>query len=105
MSKASEMAFTGEALTAKDALSCGLVSRVVEHDSLMDEAMRLADTISANPGRILRMTKRLLREGERASLESLLELSASYQAIAHMDPNHHEAVRSFVEKRTAKFVD
>jgi enoyl-CoA hydratase/carnithine racemase len=105
MSKASEMAFTGEALTAKDALSWGLVSRVVEHDSLMDEAMRLADTISANPGRILRMTKRLLREGERASLESLLELSASYQAIAHMDPNHHEAVRSFVEKRTAKFVD
>jgi enoyl-CoA hydratase/carnithine racemase len=49
------------------------------------------------------MTKRLLREGERATLESLLEISASYQAIAHMEPDHHEAVRAFVEKRPPKF--
>ena len=49
------------------------------------------------------MTKRLLREGERSTLESLLEISASYQAIAHMTPDHHEAVRAFVEKRAPRF--
>lgn len=103
MSKASEMAFTGEALSAQDALACGLVSRVVPHDSLMEAAMMLARKIAANPGGVLRMTKRLLREGERATLESLLEISASYQAIAHMEPDHHEAVRAFVEKRAPKF--
>jgi len=103
MSKASEMAFTGEALSAQDALACGLVSRVVPHESLMEVAMVLAQKIAANPGGVLRMTKRLLREGERATLESLLEISASYQAIAHMEPDHHEAVRAFVEKRLPKF--
>ena len=103
ISKASEMAFTGEALSAQDALACGLVSRVVPHDDLMETAMVLAQKIAANPGGVLRMTKRLLREGERATLESLLEISASYQAIAHMEPDHHEAVRAFVEKRTPKF--
>jgi enoyl-CoA hydratase/carnithine racemase len=36
-------------------------------------------------------------------LESLLELSAGYQAIAHMSPDHHEAVRAFVDKRAPKF--
>jgi len=51
----------------------------------------------------LRMTKRLLREGERSSLESLLELSAGYQAIAHMGADHREAVRAFVEKRKPVF--
>jgi len=103
ISKASEMAFTGEALSAQDALVCGLVSRVVPHDDLMETAMVLAQKIAVNPGGVLRMTKRLLREGERATLESLLEISASYQAIAHMEPDHHEAVRAFVEKRTPKF--
>ncbi len=103
MSKASEMSFTGEALTAQEALACGLVSRVVPHESLMETAMTLAQKIAVNPGGVLRMTKRLLREGERSTLESLLEISASYQAIAHMEPDHQEAVRAFVEKRPPKF--
>jgi len=102
-SKAAEMAFTGEALNAQEALACGLVSRVVAPDELMPTALALAGKIAANPSGVLRMTKRLLREGERATLESLLEISASYQAIAHMEPDHHEAVRAFVEKRPPKF--
>jgi enoyl-CoA hydratase/carnithine racemase len=103
MSKACEMAFTGEAIDARQALACGLVSRVVPAAELMNEAMALAQKIAANPGTVLRMTKRLLREGEKSSLESLLELSAAYQAIAHHTADHHEAVRAFVEKRPPKF--
>ena len=103
MSKACEMAFTGEAIQAAEALACGLVSKVVAPDQLMPEAMTLAQKIAANPGTVLRMTKRLLREGEKSSLESLLELSAAYQAIAHHTADHHEAVRAFVEKRSPKF--
>ncbi len=103
ISKASEMAFTGEALTAAEALGCGLVSRVVPRESLMEEARTLAKKIAANPSGVLRMTKRLLREGQSCSLESLLEISASFQAIAHLSPDHHEAVRAFIEKRPAKF--
>jgi enoyl-CoA hydratase/carnithine racemase len=102
-SKASEMAYTGESITAEEGLACGLVSRVVPHGALMDTAMALARKIAANPGGVLRMTKRLLREGESATLEALLEVSAAYQAIAHMEPDHHEAVRAFVEKRVPKF--
>jgi len=103
MSKASEMAFTGEALTAAEALACGLVSRVVQPENLLTEARKLADKIAANPAGVLRMTKRLLREGQRSSLESLLELSAGYQAIAHKTADHKEAVMAFVDKRKPKF--
>jgi enoyl-CoA hydratase/carnithine racemase len=103
MSKAAEMAFTGEALTAQQALACGLVSRVVPHEALMAEARALAAKIAANPGGVLRMTKRLLREGQGSTLESLLEMSAGYQAIAHKTADHEEAVRAFIEKRAPKF--
>ncbi len=103
MSKACEMAFTGEALNAQQALACGLVSRVVPAEALMDEARALARKIAANPGGVLRMTKRLLREGQHSTLESLLEMSAGYQAIAHKTADHEEAVRAFIEKRPPSF--
>ena len=103
MSKASEMSFTGEAVSAADALACGLVSRVVPAGQLMTEAMALAGKIAANPGTGLRLTKRLLREGQHMRLESLLEMSAGFQAIAHKTAHHVEAINAFVEKRKPDF--
>jgi len=102
-SKAAEMSFTGEMLDAQQALACGLVSRVVPPDQLLASARELAVRIAANPGPTLRLTKRLLREGEHARLDSLLELSASFQALAHKTPQHHEAVQAFIDKRPPKF--
>ncbi|WP_454696534.1 crotonase/enoyl-CoA hydratase family protein [Achromobacter aegrifaciens] len=103
MARASEMAYTGEAISAQDALACGLVSRVVPAAELLPAARTLAAKIAANPGGVMRMTKRLLREGQQSSLASLLELSASYQALAHKTAEHREAVTAFIEKRAPKF--
>lgn len=102
-SKAAEMAFTGDMLSAQEALACGLVSRVVPHEQLMVEAISLAERIAANPGQALRMAKRLMREAEGSSFDSLLEMSAGFQAIAHKSDEHREAVMAFIEKRPANF--
>lgn len=103
MARASEMAYTGEAISAQDALAWGLVSRVVPAAELLPTARTLAAKIAANPGGVMRMTKRLLREGQHSSLASLLELSASYQALAHKTAEHREAVTAFIEKRAPRF--
>lgn len=103
MAKAAEMAFTGEAISAQDALACGLVSRVVAAEELLPVAKALAQKIAANPGAVVRMTKRLLREGQNSSLASLLEISAGYQAVAHKTADHREAVMAFIEKRKPLF--
>ena len=103
--KAAEMALTGDPIDAAEALACGLVSRVVPHERLMAEANALAARIVVNPGFALRLTKDLLRQGAKMDLSELLELSASYQALAHKTPQHKEAVRAFVEKRKPKFGD
>jgi enoyl-CoA hydratase/carnithine racemase len=104
-SRAAEMAFTGDALSAAEALACGLVSRVVPHDQLLADANRLATRIAANPGRTLRLTKRLLREGQHVRLDTLLEMSAGFQALAHKTKQHREAVTAFIEKRKPLFTD
>ncbi len=101
--KAAEMAFTGDPISAAEALACGLVSKVVAADTLLVEAQALAGRIARNPAGVLRMTKRLLREGVHNTLESVLETSAAYQSLAHLSADHHEAVRAFIEKRPPKF--
>ena len=101
--RASIMAFTGESIDAAKALEWGLVAQVATEAELMNEARSLARRIAVNPGHALRLTKRLLREGQHLRLDSLLELSASFQALAHHTEDHHEAVRAFLEKRSPRF--
>jgi enoyl-CoA hydratase/carnithine racemase len=103
LSKAMELSFTGETISASEALACGLVSKVVAHEQLLDAARELAGRIVCNPGHALRLTKRLLREGQHMQLKSLLELSAAYQAMAHETRDHREALDAFIEKRPPIF--
>ncbi len=105
MAKAMEMSFTGDAVKADEALAIGLVSKVVAPDQLLAAARALAARIARNPGVTLRMSKRLLREGQHQSLASLLELSAAMQVIAHKTPAHAEAVNAFIDKREPSFGD
>ena len=104
-SKAAEMSFTGDMVGAEEALACGLVSKVVPADRLMEEALALARRIAANPPHALRLTKRLMRESQRASFETILQFSAAAQALAHDHENHLEAITAFLDKRPPNYSD
>lgn len=103
-SRAAELSFTGDLLSASEALECGLVSRVVPDAELLGAARALAARIAANPPHAIRMSKRLLREARTASLGVVLEMSAAFQALAHDTEDHAEAVEAFLEKRKPMFV-
>ena len=60
ISRANEMAYTGEPVNAETALAWGMVSRVVAPDELLNAANELAARIAVNPPSALRMTKKLL---------------------------------------------
>jgi len=102
-SKACEMAFTGDPIDAAEALACGLVSKVVLTAELLPAARALAERIAANPSHAVRMTKRLLREGRHVRMDTLLEMSAAMQALAHATADHREAVDAMLSKRPATF--
>jgi len=103
MSKACEMTFTGDFVEAKEARRVGLVSKVVADDKLMEEAMVLARRIASQPVHSLRLTKRLLRDSQQASLATALEMASSMQALVQHTYDQHEAVLAFAEKRAPKF--
>lgn len=105
MSRAAELLFSAELIDAATAAEWGLVSRVVPGDELMSAARALADTICQQPPAVLRMTKRLLRDGQGASFDAIMEMSAAYQALAHLSEDHAEAVEAFFEKRPGTYHD
>ena len=80
-----------------------LVSKVVPDAELLDAARAYAARIAANPPQAVRMTKRLLWEARQASLETVLQLSAAMQALAHTTSDNKEAMKAFVEKRPPQF--
>ncbi|MGY2198254.1 crotonase/enoyl-CoA hydratase family protein [Pseudomonas gingeri] len=98
VARAAEMTFTGDTIDAPTALGFGLVSRVVGHETLLDEAWALAARIAVNPGHALRMAKRLMRESAHARLETILEMSAAFQALAHATDDHRERVEAIVRR-------
>ena len=93
---------TGEPVDAETAMQWGLVSRVVPEQDLLATALALAHKMTVNSPDVIRMTKRLLREGQQSSLANLLELSAAYQAIAHKTPEHAQIINDFMARKAAK---
>jgi enoyl-CoA hydratase/carnithine racemase len=103
MSRAAEMLFTGDVIDAKTAADWGLVSRVVPAADLMTEALALAEKIALQPPHALRLAKSLLKQGQTASYDTLMEMSAAAQAISHLTDDHMEGVDAILEKRAPVF--
>ena len=103
MSRAAEMMLTGDTIDARKALEWNLVSQVVPLDQLMTAAREMAGRIAQNPSHSIRLTKRLMRESLRAPFDTVMELSAVYQAVSHKTPDHTEAVNAFLEKRAPQY--
>jgi enoyl-CoA hydratase/carnithine racemase len=103
LSRASELTLTGQMIDAHKAAEWNLVSRVVPHEELLASAREIATAIAANPPHAVRLAKRLLREAMHTRLDTLLEMSAAYQALAHQTADHREAVSAFIEKREPSF--
>ena len=102
-SRAAELLFTGDVLDAATAESWGLVNRVVPAATLMTEALALAERIAQQPPQALRLAKTLLRHGNTASYDTIMEMSAAAQALMHKTEDHLEGVNALLEKRKPDF--
>jgi enoyl-CoA hydratase/carnithine racemase len=103
LSRATEMLYMGDFITAREALDFGLYNKVVAADELEAATMTLAERLAAGPGFGLAMTKAALNRELHMSLEQALEAEAEAQAICMLNPDFKEAYQAFVEKRSPNF--
>ncbi len=103
LGKAMELCFTGQKLTAAEALQIGLVNQVVKPEDLMQVTMDLARRLAAMPTKAIGLTKRLLNQSFSNALEDQLEAEAYAQTTAARTADHLEGVQAFMEKRPSRF--
>ncbi len=103
-SRALELIFTGELIDARKACEMGIVSRVVPHDELMAEAVKLAGKLAEGPPIAMGLAKRAVYQGlESSDLPAHLDFELSLNSLCFFTEDFREGVRSFVEKRPPQF--
>lgn len=103
LSRATELLYTGDFLSAAEALAAGLYNRVVPAEALAAEALAWAERLAAGPAFALGMTKAALNRELHMSLEAALEAEAEAQAICMLNPDFREAFEAFRDKRAPAF--
>ena len=103
LSKATELLYTGDFISATEAERIGLYNRVVPADQLASTTQELAERLARGPAFALAKTKELLDREAHMNLEAALECEAQAQAICMQHPDYREAYEAFVAKREPKF--
>jgi 2-(1,2-epoxy-1,2-dihydrophenyl)acetyl-CoA isomerase len=101
--KALEMALLGERVSAEEALSAGLVTRVVDDEALMPTAEEIAQRLAAMPTRTLGLIRSQVRIALEASFDDTLAVERDHQRMAGATADFHEGAAAFREKRPPRF--
>ncbi|MCJ0949797.1 enoyl-CoA hydratase (plasmid) [Rhodococcus erythropolis] len=104
MQKAKEMAFFGEKLTAAEALSLGLVNRVVPAADLDDAVADFAGRLAVAPTSAIALTKRLFNDSPDSDRTASFVAEAMAQEIQSYAQDSKEGVTAFVQKRPPEYV-
>jgi enoyl-CoA hydratase/carnithine racemase len=93
---ADEVSLTGRFWTAEEGAQAGLISRVTDKGTYLEEARSLAGAIMANPPLAVRQIVRV-RRAEMQSME--LAYSLSEARDLHLSADFRESARAFAERR------
>ncbi|MDX2275928.1 MAG: enoyl-CoA hydratase-related protein [Hyphomonadaceae bacterium] len=104
MRKAQEMMLLNPRLSAEEAASAGLITRVVEDAALQDEAMAVAERLAASATGALGRMRQLLLQSYGATLEQQMETEARLMADCARSPHGKAGVDAFLNKRKPEFL-
>jgi enoyl-CoA hydratase len=103
LGNAYKLLYTGEMVSAAEALRIGLVDEVVAPERLMDRVRELAGTIAQKSPVALQLVKEAVRASARQPLDEGLRLETALFGLAFSSEDKREGVKAFLEKRPAEF--
>jgi len=101
--RAAELLYTGRSMSAQEGLQWGFFNKLVEAQSLEEEALALARRIASGPTFANGITKTQLNQEWSMSLDQLIEAEAQAQAICMQSKDFERAYRAFVAKQKPVF--
>lgn len=112
--KTNELLFTGERISAVDALAAGLINKLVPLDQLGTRARELALRIAPTPLPVLRLTKQAINrayelKGLRAAVDANIDISAVLNSAdtpeqrAFDDIARHDGLKAALRWRDSRY--
>lgn len=103
MSKATELLYTGDFISAEEAEKIGLYNKVIAPDQLAQTTLEFSQRLARGPAFAIAKTKQMLNREMDMNLETALEAEAQAQALCMQHPDYREAYEAFIAKRDAQF--
>ena len=103
MQKATALMMLADKVMASDAEKMGMIFKVCEDTSLMEEACQIAEKLATLPTLGLGLTKRALNQSITNNLTQQLALEDELQTAAGKTNDYNEGVSAFIEKRSPEF--
>jgi 2-(1,2-epoxy-1,2-dihydrophenyl)acetyl-CoA isomerase len=99
-SRAADLIFTSRAVDADEAYRLGLLDRLVKHEALIEESVKVANEMTRWPPLALRSSKRVLQHNVEADLDDALKYESVGLGFARKAVNDsRESIASFRDKR------
>ena len=101
--RAKEMIFTGKMISAEEAEKIGLVNRICSPESLLENVLKTARSISAKGRVALRAAKQAVNAGIETDLGTGCRLEIDAFALCMASEDAKEGTQAFLEKRPPQF--
>jgi len=100
-----ELILTGDFMSAEEAHQRGLVSRIYPAETLVDEAIKVAQKIATFSQPIVMMAKECVNQAYETSLSAglLFERRVFHSTFAYND--RKEGMSAYLDKKTPQFKD
>jgi 2-(1,2-epoxy-1,2-dihydrophenyl)acetyl-CoA isomerase len=99
LARAKELIFSGRMLGAEEALSINMIEKVSKPSELIDDALAMAQTMTAGSASALALTKSIMEQSFESSAEQIFALGCQAQAVCYTTDEHRESVSTFLRKR------
>ncbi|MBS0471178.1 MAG: enoyl-CoA hydratase/isomerase family protein [Proteobacteria bacterium] len=102
--RAADLIFTSRMVGADEAYRLGLIDRLVAHENLLEEAVKVANEMTQWPPVALRVSKRVLQHNFDAPLDDAMKYESVGLGLARRATNDaKESLAAFAEKRKANY--
>jgi enoyl-CoA hydratase len=101
--RAKEMMYTGDPISAADAVSIGLANRAVPSDRVLDEARAMATKIAERSPIALALLRRTIQDGGEMPLRAALAYEQAMIGLTFDTDDTHEGIAAFLERRAPLF--
>ena len=101
--RASDLLYTGRAMSAEEAYAWGFYNRLVAPEALRGDAMALAAELANGPSFAHGVTKRMLHQEWAMGVDEAVDAEAQAQAVCMMTQDFRRAYHAFVAKQKPRF--